>query len=61
VIRYISDRVAVMHLGRIVESGPCEQIFSRPEHAYTRGLLDAVPDADSVRIRQRRTVPVAAQ
>jgi ABC-type oligopeptide transport system ATPase subunit len=61
VIRYISDRVAVMHLGRIVESGPCEQIFSRPEHAYTRALLDAVPDADSVRIRRRRTVPAAAQ
>jgi ABC-type oligopeptide transport system ATPase subunit len=61
VIRYISDRVAVMHLGRIIESGPCEQIFSRPQHAYTRALLDAVPDADPVRIRQRRTVPAAAQ
>jgi oligopeptide transport system ATP-binding protein len=61
VIRYISDRVAVMHLGRIIESGPSEQIFSRPQHAYTRALLDAVPDADPVRIRQRRTIPAAAQ
>ena len=37
VIRYISDRVAVMHLGRIVESGPSRQIFTCPQHS-TRGL-----------------------
>ena len=61
VIRYISDQVAVMHLGRIVESGPSEQIFSRPQQDYTRALLDAVPDADPARIRKRRTAQAAAQ
>jgi oligopeptide/dipeptide ABC transporter ATP-binding protein len=46
VVRYLADRVAVMYLGKIVESGPTEQIFSSPQHPYTRGLLDAVPSAD---------------
>jgi ABC-type glutathione transport system ATPase component len=44
VIRYISDRVAVMYLGRIVETGASEQVFASPEDPYTRALLDAVPD-----------------
>jgi ABC-type glutathione transport system ATPase component len=48
VIRYISDRVAVMRLGRIVESGPAHDIFTRPQHDYTRALLAAVPDIDLV-------------
>ncbi|WP_255221614.1 ABC transporter ATP-binding protein [Rhodococcus wratislaviensis] len=43
VVRYISDRVAVMHLGRIVEQGPARELFDRPEHPYTRVLLDSVP------------------
>ena len=54
VIRYISDRVAVMHLGRIVETGSSAQIFSCPQHSYTRALLDAVPDPDPARVRARR-------
>ena len=44
VVRYVSDRVSVMRLGRIVESGPAEEIFTRPRHAYTRELLAAVPE-----------------
>jgi ABC-type oligopeptide transport system ATPase subunit len=44
VIRYVSDRVAVMYKGRIVEVGPVESIFARPQHSYTRKLLDAVPE-----------------
>ena len=44
VIRYLSDVVAVMHQGRIVESGDCEQVFRAPRHDYTRTLLQAVPD-----------------
>ncbi len=44
VIRYISDHVAVMHRGRIVETGASEAVFSNPRHDYTRALLDAVPD-----------------
>jgi peptide/nickel transport system ATP-binding protein len=43
VIRYMSDRVAVMYLGRIVESGPRDAVLGRPRHPYTRALLAAVP------------------
>jgi ABC-type glutathione transport system ATPase component len=49
VIRYISDRVAVMRLGRIVEIGSAHDIFTRPQHEYTQALLAAVPDADVAR------------
>ena len=41
----VADRVAVMYLGRIVEIGPAEQVLLRPEHPYTRALLDVVPEA----------------
>jgi peptide/nickel transport system ATP-binding protein len=58
VIRYVSDRVAVMQLGRVVESGTAEAIFAHPRHDYTRALLAAVPDAD---IARRRSSPPSAQ
>ncbi len=45
VIRYISDRVAVMYLGRIVESGTAAEVFTNPRHTYTQALLAAVPGA----------------
>ncbi|MEU5850248.1 ABC transporter ATP-binding protein [Saccharopolyspora shandongensis] len=45
VIRYLSDIVAVMYLGRIVEAGPAEQVLADPQHPYTRDLLDAAPSA----------------
>ncbi|MED4751951.1 ABC transporter ATP-binding protein [Brevibacillus choshinensis] len=46
VVKYISDRVAVMYLGRIVEMGTTEEIFHRPVHPYTKALLSAVPRLD---------------
>ncbi|HJB66066.1 MAG TPA: ABC transporter ATP-binding protein [Candidatus Mailhella merdavium] len=48
VVRHISHRVAIMYLGRLVELGNCDEIFSNPTHPYTRLLLDGVP-----RISQR--------
>ncbi|MDQ1051045.1 ABC transporter ATP-binding protein [Streptomyces sp. V4I2] len=43
VVRHVADRVAVMYLGRIVESGPAEEVFERPYHPYTAALLSAAP------------------
>lgn len=45
-IQHISDRIAVMYLGRIVESGPVEDIFTNPLHPYTQALLEAIPVPD---------------
>lgn len=46
VVRAVSDRVAVMYLGRLCELGPAEQVFNRPRHPYTRLLLSAIPMPD---------------
>jgi oligopeptide/dipeptide ABC transporter ATP-binding protein len=55
-VRHISDRVAVMYLGEVVEIGEAEALFSAPRHPYTRALLDAAPDLDPTR---RNRVPAA--
>jgi oligopeptide/dipeptide ABC transporter ATP-binding protein len=53
VVKHIADRIAVMYLGRIVESGPAEAIFADPRHPYTRALLSAIPLAAPHQNRQR--------
>jgi peptide/nickel transport system ATP-binding protein len=46
VVRYLSDRIGVMYLGKLVEVGPAESVYSNPVHHYTKGLLDTIPIAD---------------
>ncbi|MCP1170426.1 ABC transporter ATP-binding protein [Limimaricola litoreus] len=53
VIRHMSDRVAVMYLGQVVESGPTDEIFANPRHPYTMALLSAIPEAAHGRARTR--------
>jgi peptide/nickel transport system ATP-binding protein len=48
VVRYLSDQIAVMYLGKIVEVGPADSVYSMPQHPYTRGLIDTIPVADPV-------------
>jgi peptide/nickel transport system ATP-binding protein len=55
--KYVCDRIAVMYLGKIVEVGPLEAVYSNAQHPYTRALLDAVPVPDP---KRRRTVALPA-
>jgi oligopeptide/dipeptide ABC transporter ATP-binding protein len=55
VVRHVSDRIAVMYLGKVVELAATEDLFARPQHPYTNALLSAIPefDADERERRQR--------
>ena len=57
VIEHVSDRIAVMYLGRIVESGPAEALFHHPLHPYTRALIAAIPGTGRERLVLRGDPP----
>jgi peptide/nickel transport system ATP-binding protein len=64
VVRYLSDRIAVMYLGRLMELGPAAVVFDGPHHPYTEALLSAVPTIDGggrERIRLEGEIPSAAE
>jgi len=58
VVRHMSDEIAIMYLGRFVESGPAEEIFSDPRHPYTKLLLETIPDVD---VPNRDRQPLAGE
>jgi peptide/nickel transport system ATP-binding protein len=62
VVRYLSDRIAVLYLGRLMEIGRAEDVFSGPHHPYTEALLSSVPSIDGVardRVRLQGEIPSA--
>ncbi|MDO8210512.1 ABC transporter ATP-binding protein [Conexibacter sp. CPCC 206217] len=61
VVRHVSDRIAVMYLGKIVESSPSEELYTKPVHPYTVGLLGAIPIPDPRQNRARRRLVVSGE
>ena len=64
VVRYLSDRIAVLYLGQVMEVGPAEAVFSGPHHPYTEALLSSVPSIDGrhqERVRLDGEIPSASR
>ncbi len=61
VVRHVSDRVAVMYLGQIVEEASAQEIYSQPRHPYTRSLLSAIPLPDPIEATARRAQRIVLQ
>jgi peptide/nickel transport system ATP-binding protein len=61
VVRYLSDTIGVMYLGKLVEIGPADDVYCRPVHPYTRGLIDTVPVADPVAAQAREDKGVTGE
>ena len=56
VVRFICDRIAVIHKGKIVELAESEELFAHPLHPYTRALLSAIPQPDPIAERQKKLI-----
>ncbi len=61
VVKYLSDRIGVMYLGKLVEISPSEEIYERPVHPYTLGLINAIPEPDPKRERSKQIEPITGE
>ncbi|MET0761773.1 MAG: ABC transporter ATP-binding protein, partial [Thermoleophilaceae bacterium] len=61
VVRHVSDRIAVMYLGKLMEVSPAEELYTKPIHPYTSALLAAIPIPDPERNRRRERIVVSGE
>jgi len=61
VVRHLSDRIAVMYLGRIVEEGDADEVYERPTHPYTAALLSSIPVPDPARQHERKRILLSGE
>ena len=61
VVKYLADRIGVMYLGKMVETGSADDIYQRPVHHYTAGLIATIPEPDPDKERAKRAVPVTGE
>ncbi|WP_048061729.1 ABC transporter ATP-binding protein [Hyperthermus butylicus] len=61
VVRYMSDYIAVMYLGKIVELGPAEEVFEKPLHPYTKMLLASIPIPDPAKARAKKPIRIVGE
>ncbi len=61
VVRYLADRIGVMYLGKLVETGEAASVYERPAHPYTAGLLRSVPEPDPARARKGSDVAISGE